>query len=1115
LSGATNPGPLSRPATAERPFTEQSSADREPIERLVLEFLEPNHHQAGPALTECGSALAEATDETHERPLGLDRTGQSKSVSGDATGTFETEPRGRLGRIPERLGDFRIIREVGRGGMGIVYEAEQESLGRHVALKVLPSQTLLNPRYLQRFLREARAAARLHHTNIVPVFGVGEEDGLHYYVMQFIAGSGLDEVIDELRRLASAEKSTSENEATPETFMTRDVCEVARGLLTGRFEVATPEAASAGSFGGEPVVADVRATDPRVDGSPFVRSASGREFAHAVARVGLQVAQALGYAHGQGILHRDVKPSNLLLDVHGMVWVADFGLAKAMADTDGLTGEGDVLGTLRYMAPERFRGLSDARSDLYALGLTLYELLTLRPAFDQTERDRLIHQVTTEVPPRPRAINPEIPRDLETIVLKAIEHDPAKRYPDADELADDLQRFLADRPILARRVGMVERGWKWAQRKPAVAGLLAALALAVAAGFAGVTWQWRRAIHARDTARVNESHARRNFEHALETVNTFCTQVSEEQLLDEPGMHPLRRKLLELARRYYQTFQREQAADPTVKKELARTFFRYGVLTLELGDGAGARVALLRAKDISTELCRIDPNDVASRADLVRAYVALEDVYRLVDYGQNTTMVQFMPNDTRLCITLAERLVAHDPANVEYRCLLGRAYNALGTRQAQIVRFQAAEEAYFKAIEVLERARSLAPDHAENVGALVLAYDDLAFVYRQMGRHAASVRALERALGLVTEQGNRSPRSRRNRLAQAQSLTQLGTAFIDLGCYEQSEERLDDAAKRLTVLLSEDAEPVEVRYWANVARTGLGRLALARGRVGEAEASLRSAVAIYERAPAESLAVRDLVGLGWSYIWLAWSRHARWPPGESHQLADKLAEVPRAIEHGLLAGQVMSLTARAIAQLKDQIELLRLAQRAATPSNRISVCEAAVRAWQIQVAKRPENLADRFELAWSKALFAESLVEAGRAADAKLQIDAAMPAMEDLTSAEPGNLHWRQGLCRVWEVLARLQGAAGREAESRDSAGKALAIARDLARTDPAYFYDLACALCLHGRLFSSVRDLEEGTEVLDRAIKEGFDDDHRLRTDFRLDGLRRRVVAAPPGSPK
>src|SRR5262249_31315610 len=169
------------------------------------------------------------------------------------------------------------------------------------------------------------------------------------------------------------------------------------------------------------------------------------------------------------------------------VWVADFGLAKAMADGDDLTHEGDLLGTLRYMAPERFRGASDARSDIYGLGLTLYELLTLRPAFDQDDRDRLIHQVTTEVPPRPRTINLEIPRDLETIVRKAIDHDPARRYQDAEELADDLGRFLSDRPIKARPVGALERGWKWAQRKPAIAGLLTALILAVIVGFAGVT----------------------------------------------------------------------------------------------------------------------------------------------------------------------------------------------------------------------------------------------------------------------------------------------------------------------------------------------------------------------------------------------------------------------------------------------------------------------------------------------------------------------------------------------------------------------------------------------------------------------------------------------------
>jgi serine/threonine-protein kinase len=1084
----------------------------------VREFLEPHDHQSGPALTECGSGLADTTNESNERPLGLDGTGEPKSVAGDATGTFDAESRGGPGRIPERLGDFRILREVGRGGMGIVYEAEQESLGRHVALKVLPSQALLNPRYVQRFLREARAAARLHHTNIVPVFGVGQENGLHYYVMQFIAGSGLHEVIDELRRLASAEKSTSEGEATPGTSMTRDVREVARGLLTGRFDVATPDVASTDSRAGEQVVSDVRATSPPVHGSPFVLSTSGREFAHAVARVGLQVAQALGYAHGQGILHRDVKPSNLLLDVHGMVWVTDFGLAKAMADTDGLTGEGDVLGTLRYMAPERFRGVSDVRSDLYALGLTLYELLTLRPAFDQTERDRLIHQVTTEAPPRPRAINPQILRDLETIVLKAIEHDPARRYPDADTLADDLQSFLSDRPIRARRVGFVERGWKWAQRKPAVAGLLLAFVLALAAGFTGVMWQWRRAIDARDAARVNESKARRNFAHALETVNTFCTQVSEEQLLDEPGMQPLRRRLLELARRYYQKFQREQGDDPTVQKELARTFFRYGVLTLELGDGAGARVALLRAKDLSTELCRIDPNDVASRADLVRAYVALEDVYRLDDDGPNIGFANFVPRDTAECLALAERLVAEDPANVEYLCLLGRTCDALGTWQMQIARFPAAEEGYLKGIEVLERVRRQAPDDAKVIGTLVLAYLDLALVDQQRGRHGGTVRTLERALDLLQALGDRFPKSRRYRLGRAQCLAQLGTVLVDLGRYRQAAERLDDADRRLAGLLSQDAEAVDVRYWANVARRGLGRLALARGRLAEAETTLRAAAAIYERAPAGPLAVRDLLALGWSYIWLGWSRHPRWAAGEYRQLADKLAEVPRAIDQGVLSGQVMPLMARDLARFKDQIRLLELSAGAATAADRIAAGNASVQAWKDQVAKSPDNLADRFEFAWSQVLLAESLAAAGRAAEAREQLDAGSQALEDLTRTEPENLRWRQAYARSWEVLARLHAAGGGEADSRDCSGRALAIARQLVQIEPAYADDLACALFLHGRLFSSRPDEDEAVAVLRRAIKEGFDDGQRLKTDPRLDGLRVRTdfpaIAAEVGVP-
>ncbi len=185
--------------------------------------------------------------------------------------------------------------------------------------------------------------------------------------------------------------------------------------------------------------------------------------------IGRQVAGGLAYAHARGIVHRDIKPSNLLLDTEGVVWIADFGLAKG--EDEGLTQSGDILGTLRYMAPERFRGEGDARADVYALGLTLYELLTLHPGFDHSDRLRLIEQIKTEEPQKPRAVDARIPRDLETIVLKAIEKDPKARYQTAEAMGEDLGRFLADEPIRARQIGAAERYWRWARRNPVIAVL--------------------------------------------------------------------------------------------------------------------------------------------------------------------------------------------------------------------------------------------------------------------------------------------------------------------------------------------------------------------------------------------------------------------------------------------------------------------------------------------------------------------------------------------------------------------------------------------------------------------------------------------------------------------
>ncbi len=332
--------------------------------------------------------------------------------SGGTTGSLAADGVA-VGVRLQRLGDYRILREIGRGGMGVVYEAEQESLGRRVALKVLSAGSLLDPKQVRRFEREAKAAARLHHTNIVPVFGVGRQDGHHYFVMQFIAGVGLDVVLDDLRRLRQAKSEAGPAAglvAASSRIAGLSAADVARSLLTGRFEADADlvDGSMTEPFDDAAPGPTTAVNGPPTDSSPAILPGSSelsassdpdRQFYRSIARIGVQVAEALEYANRQGILHRDVKPSNLLLDNHGNVWVADFGLAKT-AEADDLTHTGDILGTIRYMAPERFSGHCDARRDVYSLGLTLYELVALRPAYEATDRHRLMDRVLHEEPER-------------------------------------------------------------------------------------------------------------------------------------------------------------------------------------------------------------------------------------------------------------------------------------------------------------------------------------------------------------------------------------------------------------------------------------------------------------------------------------------------------------------------------------------------------------------------------------------------------------------------------------------------------------------------------------------------------------------------------------------
>jgi serine/threonine protein kinase/Flp pilus assembly protein TadD len=367
------------------------------------------------------------------------------------------------------LGDFRLIREVGRGGMGVVYEAEQISLGRRVALKVLPFAATMDPRHLVRFQNEARAAASLEHPHIVPVYAVGCERGVHYYAMKFIEGQTVAALIAQQRADLKPAPTTPAADTTPRAQ-------------------------------------DTTAPMPR-DAAYFRRAAEW----------GIQAADALEHAHSLGIVHRDIKPANLMIDGQGKLWVTDFGLARTATDA-GLTMTGDVLGTLRYMSPEQAQashGLVDHRTDVYSLGVTLYELLTLRPAVKGEDRARLLQRICLEEPVAPTSICKTIPQELETIIQKAIERSPAERYATAKDLAEDLQRYLRDQTIRAKRPSLVHRTRKWARRQR---GLIAAgtvcllVASAVLAGSVG----WVTRDHA-----ARRAHNTQVVTAALEETNSW------------------------------------------------------------------------------------------------------------------------------------------------------------------------------------------------------------------------------------------------------------------------------------------------------------------------------------------------------------------------------------------------------------------------------------------------------------------------------------------------------------------------------------------------------------------------------------------------------------------
>ncbi len=822
------------------------------------------------------------------------------------------------GRAPEadelpyrELGDFLIKHEIGRGGMGVVYEAEQISIGRKVALKVLPFAAVLDQKQIARFNNEAQAAGQLNHPHIVPIYSVGCERGVHYYSMQLIDGQSLDLAIQELRVWAGE----------------LDVGELGSGLIGkssgecggGRDTAEQPDRHAAGA-----------ATNRSFS---TARSVQSRDHIRLVAELGVQAAEGLHHAHEYGIVHRDIKPSNLLIDWQSKLWITDFGLARCQFGNN-ITVTGDLLGTVRYMSPEQAAGqaaLVDHRSDIYSLGVTLYELLTLRQAFRAADRQELMRQIEQQEPIAPRQLNGAIPHDLETILLKAFAKSRDDRYESAQLLAEDLRRFLSGKPTLARRPTLVDRTAKWAVRHRKLVAtafavmLFALLGTTVAALL--IAREQRRTAGALQASDENLARARENFRQSRAAVDELGAMVTGE-LAGVPGMESFRRSLLRKTLHHYERFVQQAQGGLDLKFDLAFSYSKIGEIHGQLGEFSEAVAAYEHAERLYRELNREQPDVARFQVDLAlcsnnrahllerqgqtepayAAYQRAETILRRLcrqhpgegRYAQSLalalTNVGSLQRKTgqltnalstyREAVTLQKRLLVADPSNAELASQLAGSYNELsfllGTED-----LAASANHNDRAIEILRRLAEQEPTDWKWDAQLAACYNNRAAIYKRNEKLQDAKRAYESGIAVQERLARRAPN-----LVQLQY--ELGVSYNNLGqllaaeSASEAEERFLLARTIFEKLTGGSAD--SPRYRASLGGV-LNNLALLRERAGEND----KAAAIYEeailhqetawqRAP-EIVEFREL--LNTSYVNLGRLRRDQQRPDDTAALALK------------------------------------------------------------------------------------------------------------------------------------------------------------------------------------------------------------------------------------
>jgi serine/threonine protein kinase len=919
---------------------------------------------------------------------------------------------------PGQLGDFRIIREVGRGGMGVVYEAEQLSLHRRVALKILPFAATMDRRQLQRFQNEACAAASLEHPHIVPVYAVGCERGVHYYAMKLVDGQSLAAMID-AQRQPSEPRSTSEPRPSGSGGL--------QPLPDGR-----------GSDSTSPIRAFSTERGPR-DAAAFRQ----------IAEWGIQAAEALEHAHSVGVVHRDIKPANLMIDSNGSLWVADFGLARTAADA-GLTMTGDVLGTLRYMSPEQAlakHGLVDHRTDVYSLGVTLYELLTGTPAVNGKDREEILNAIMLDEPRLPRALDGAIPRDLETIVLKAMEKNSYERFPSAQEMADDLRRYMEDRPIRSRQPNLLQRLQSWGRRhKPLVRSAVVVLLLAMG-GLTVSTLLITAAYHSeieqrgiaeakqqeaedqRATAEREKKRALLFRDKALDALRATTGADVEKLIGAKKELGADERNYLEAIVKRWQAFAAEGETDEHSRALRGAGHFYVGYLWQKLGRLDEARAEYEKARHIQQELAKQFPTTLRHQTDLAETHYNLSIL--LSGLGRKNEARA----ESAKALVIRQDLAKRFTAVLEYQQALATSHNSQGAFLLELGNNEAAGVEFAKSRDLVEKLAKRFPDAPGYSQHLAAAHNNLAVALENLGKLTEALREIAKARDVTKELVRRFPDVPDYKKALAEAYFTLGNLLRGVSKPEEARGAYESARDIRKKLAEQFPSVPEHRYKLAYTHNNLGELHRILGRRKEWRIETERAVKIWQKLAEQfPLETKDRVKLGAHYCNLGCFICDDGKPAESLDRFAKAIETLTPVHQSDGMAKLFlrnSYTGRAIAQTC----LHKYAQ--------------AVKDWDKAIELSPKNDQVRFRI--------------GRA-NSKLKAGQALEAVAEV-------------------------------AELAKSAG------------DARQWYSIACFYALASGEVADKRQefADRAMELLRKAVQSGFRDAALMAKDDDLDPLRKR----------